>query len=61
MEMENSKKIDLNYIKTKILTINDVWNFCLLEGKLVQYKNFRIVFSKTKKLYCGIFLSVFEQ
>lgn len=32
-EDHNQTLLDLNELKKKILTINDVYDFCLLEGK----------------------------
>ena len=44
MENEN-RTVDLTFIKSRVLTLNDVLNFCLKEGNNKYYYMFRTFFS----------------
>ena len=39
MEIYNDQRsLNLSLLKTKILTLEDVYDFCLSEGKIIEYK-----------------------
>ena len=52
------EKIDLNVLKNRILTIKDVYDYCLLNGKFILKFNFRTLFSTLQRLHCRLLLSV---
>ena len=57
MEQDNNSSIkNLSFIRSKILTLNDVVDFCQKEGEFI-YFIFRPIFSTNKMLYSGFLFS----
>ena len=57
MEQDNNSSIkNLSYIRSKILTLNDVVDFCQKEGEFM-YFIFRPILPTNKMLYSRIFFS----
>ena len=55
--MENEiSTVYLAFIKSRILTLNDVHNFCLKEGNILFYYIFRIIFPRSWRFYSRVFL-----
>ena len=61
MEQDNNSSIkNLSFIRTKILTLNDVVDFCQKEGEFM-YIISRPVLPTNKMLYSRIFFQVMSQ
>ena len=52
---------NLCYLKNKIMSINDVYDFCQREGKLINLILHRVILSKATKLYSRFFLPILVQ
>ena len=46
------EKYDLNILKNRILTIEYVYDYYLLNGKFILKFNFRTLFSTLQRLHC---------
>ena len=59
MNLNIGENLDLNVLKNKILTLEDVYDYCLVDGKVILKLFIRSLFSKMQRIYSRFLLSIY--
>ena len=59
MNLNIGENLDLSVLKNKILTIEDVYDYCLVDGKFWINFIIRSLFSKMQRIYSRFLLPIY--